>query len=474
MEFTLKEIVDITKGELVQGGPSTLVKGISTDSRTLNPGEGFLTLVGERFDGSQFIAQALSKGAAGIITHSDPASITLPETVWLVRVPDALTALGDLAAAWRQRFTLPVVAISGSGGKTTTKEIIAHALSNERVALITEKNYNNLIGVPLTLLQLNSTHECAVLEIGMNAPGELARLTQISAPQIAALTNIGTAHIGQLGSEDALIQAKAEMFTSLGADALIIINSDCGLTKKMLARIEAPQRRKTFGLAHGADVMARRIVPLAPYGYAMALDVQGELAHVEFRTFGKYNVYNALCAACILAELGMPVRAIAQYLSSFRASGMRSEIVQVNGITIIKDCYNANPSSVIQTLESLDDFQIKGESYVLLGDMLELGEHSAGYHRDVGRAFKQYPVTKVFTIGELGQIISNTAQKYGQVAIHFASKSEAISTLGELLRPGDVLLIKGSRLMELEEVAEKLVAILDARGSTVLNPYMRR
>ncbi len=462
MQFTVQEIVEITRGELVQGQPSTLVSALSTDSRTLKPGDAFLTLVGEQFDGSTFIAQALSKGTTGIITHAVPAPSVMPENIWIIRVSDTLKALGDLAATWRKRFTLPMVAISGSGGKTTTKDIIAHALAHDRVALVTEKNYNNLIGVPLMLLQLTDSHECAVLELGMNARGELARLTQLSAPHIAALTNIGTAHIGKLGSEEALLQAKAEMFESLSPDALIIINSDCPLTKKMLERIDAPQRRKTFGLAHEADVVARKILPLRPYGYTMTIDVQGQQAHVELRTFGKYNVYNALCAASILAELGLPVSTIAEHLSNFRAFGMRSETVEVNGVTIIKDCYNSNPTSVIQTLESLDDFLIKRNSYVLLGDMLELGEHSGGYHRDVGRAFKQYPVTKVFTIGELGQIISDTAQKYGQATLHFSSKSEAISTLGELLRPGDALVIKGSRLMRLEEVADKLMNILSS------------
>jgi UDP-N-acetylmuramoyl-tripeptide--D-alanyl-D-alanine ligase len=438
MQFTVQEIVEITRGQLVQGQPSTLVSALSTDSRTLKPGDAFLTLVGEQFDGSTFIAQALSKGAAGLITHTVPAPSVVSENIWIIRVSDTLKALGDLAATWRKRFTLPVVAISGSGGKTTTKDIIAHALAGDRVALVTEKNYNNLIA------------------------GELGRLTQLSAPHIAALTNIGTAHIGKLGSEEALLQAKAEMFESLSPDALIIINSDCPLTRKMLERIDAPQRRKTFGLAHGADVVARKILPLTPYGYTMTIDVQGQQAHIELRTFGKYNVYNALCAASILAELGLPVSTIAEHLSNFRAFGMRSETVEVNGVAIIKDCYNSNPTSVIQTLESLDDFLIKRNSYVLLGDMLELGEHSVGYHRDVGRAFKQSRVTKVFTIGELGQIISDTAQKYGQATLHFSSKSEAISTLGELLRPGDVLVIKGSRLMRLEEVADKLINILSS------------
>jgi UDP-N-acetylmuramoyl-tripeptide--D-alanyl-D-alanine ligase len=456
MKLTVGDIVACTGGTLVAGSPQTIVRSISTDTRTLKPGDAFLSLVGENFDGSRFIEDALRKGAIGIITHSQRDE-TLPEGSFRILVADSLRSLGDIAARWRATLHPTIVALTGSSGKTTTKEMISWVLSGKRSALITEKNYNNLIGVPLTLLKLDPDHECAVLELGMNEKGELGRLTKIVSPDFAALTNIGTAHLGKFGSLDGLRTAKAEMFLALRRNPLIIINADCELTRKMLADIADAHERLTFGIRNEADVMALEINPLKPYGYNFILDIEGRHTVVELRSFGLFNVSNALCAAAILHCLGGSVGDIAAGLSEFRPLDMRSEIEEVAGILFIKDHYNSNPTSVLQVLRSLKDVANRQKRYVLLGDMLELGAFEERFHREIGEWFKTHRVDTLFTFGDRAKIIHDTASACGQEATHFVAKDEAVATLTELLAPGDVLLAKGSRLLHLEEIVDPVM-----------------
>jgi UDP-N-acetylmuramoyl-tripeptide--D-alanyl-D-alanine ligase len=456
MELTVSEIVQCTGGTLLRGRSELTVRSISTDTRTLKRGDVFLTLVGENFDGSQFIGEAIQKGAAGIITHT-LAEQELPEGAFRIQVADPLRALGDIAARWRAKLRPTVVALTGSGGKTTTKEMVGKVLSGARNALVTEKNYNNLIGVPLMVLQLTPEHECAVLELGMNERGELGRLTKIVSPDFAALTNIGSAHIGKFGSLDGLLSAKAEMFLALRYNALIIVNADCQTTKKMLASIGDEHERLTFSIRNDADVMALEVNPLKPYGYAFILDIEGRNTEVELNAFGFYNVSNALCAAAILHCLGVSVGDIAAGLSEFRPQAMRSEIEEVGGVVFIKEYYNSNPASVMQVLQSMNDVANRQKSYVLLGDMLELGTFEERYHREVGEWFKTHRVDMLFTLGERAKTISDTARALGQDTTHFVRKDEAIAALTEVLSPGDVLLAKASRLMHFEEIIDAVM-----------------
>jgi UDP-N-acetylmuramoyl-tripeptide--D-alanyl-D-alanine ligase len=453
MHLKISDILKMTEGRLVSGNPDLLIESFSSDTRKIEPGDFFIGLKGENFDGSQFVEEAFSKGATGVMVSNLPPGIDLSPDKNCIIVDDTLQALGDLAALWRQKKDPRVVAVMGSAGKTTTKEMIVHLASSNFFLTATKGNHNNTIGVPLTLFDIDDQTEMVVVELGMNMVGEMGRLGEITDPDFLVVTNIGRAHIGMFGSRERLIQAKAEIFDSLRPECLLITNVDCPYTASFLKYARYKHPHFTFGIQRDAHIRAANIqsVTMEMYDFDLIIDGQ-EWGSMRLPLFGRFNVYNALGAISALYALGMDMNTVGESLGRFLPTRMRSETLHINGIRIISDCYNANPDSVTQALHSLREGITPGKTFVVLGDMLELGSEAEKFHKEVGALFADLGVDFLVTYGNLASLISQEASSWGQMFIHARTHEEIASFLVDRLNPGDTVLIKGSRLMQLENV----------------------
>jgi UDP-N-acetylmuramoyl-tripeptide--D-alanyl-D-alanine ligase len=443
--------------------PDDLVfNSVSTDSRQVEAGALFFALRGPRHDGHNFVAEALRLGAAGAVVDRPIAGASAP----LARVSDTLAALGDLACWTRARSPIRVVAVTGSNGKTTTKEMIASICSaadfpppRTRI-LKTQGNENNLIGLPRTLLHLRGDEAVAVLEMGMNRAGEIARLLEIARPDYAVITNIGPAHLeGFGGSLAGVAAAKAELFAGLSRDAVIAVNVDDEWVQR-LATVFAG-RQITFG--SGADVRARAVVDLGVDGIGFDLVVSERAAKVRLRCIGQHNVTNALAAAAIGHAMGFSLEVIVRGLERTVATAMRMQVTRLpNGVTLINDAYNANPSSVEAALLALRRFS--GRPVVVLGEMWELGDEARRAHRFIGERAVALGVQQLFLMGAQAEAVAAGALAAGMQAeaIHIGgSHAEVADAVAARWRPGDIVLVKGSRGMKMEEV----VRLLESTGS---------
>jgi UDP-N-acetylmuramoyl-tripeptide--D-alanyl-D-alanine ligase len=454
MNLSLQEAAGATGARLLQAGGPEAISRVSTDTRTISPGDCFVALRGERLDGHEYIDEAVDAGAAALIVERE---FPQHRGVHQLIVADTLHALGELARHWRKRnIHVPAVVLTGSSGKTTTKEMAARVVGGSRRVLATHGNLNNLIGLPQMMFQLGEEHEATILELGMNTPGELQRLVEIAQPQCVAVTNITNAHIGKLGSEENLYQAKAESLRYSGDDVIVVLNAEDRLSQRVRAEHARGRRVISFGMTGGAEVRARQLEPLEPFGYAFELQVGQAAERVELRMFGRHNVSNALAAAAIGRFFDIPLEEIAARLSSFEPMGNRSEVEKINGWLVVKDYYNASPAAVEQALHSLRDFRVPGRYFAVLADMLELGDMEERYHREVGHLASTAGLQKLFTLGERGKWISDAAAAGGTRTGHFADVDAAAESIRGELRPGDLLLIKGSRLMKLETLYELL------------------
>jgi UDP-N-acetylmuramoyl-tripeptide--D-alanyl-D-alanine ligase len=463
MNWTLRDVVNATGATVVAATPDDLVfNSVSTDSRQVEAGALFFALHGPRHDGHNFVAEALRLGAAGAVVDRPIAGAPAP----LARVPDTLAALGDLARWTRARSPIRVVAVTGSNGKTTTKEMIASVCSaadfpppRTRV-LKTQGNENNLIGLPRTLLHLQGDEAVAVLEMGMNRAGEIARLLEIARPDYAVITNIGPAHLeGFGGSLAGVAAAKAELFAGLSRDAVIAVNVDDQWVRR-LATVFAG-RQITFGT--DADVRARAVVDLGVDGIGFDLVVSGRAAKVRLRCIGQHNVTNALAAAAIGHAMGFSLEVIARGLEHAVAIAMRMQVTRLpNGVTLINDAYNANPSSVEAALQALRRFS--GRPVVVLGEMWELGDEARRAHRFIGERAVALGVEQLFLMGAQAETVAAGALAAGMQpeAIHIGgSHAEVADAVAARWQPGDIVLVKGSRGMKMEEV----VRLLESTGS---------
>lgn len=456
MNLPLQQLVRTLGCTLPESALGTSISAVSTDTRSLRPGDCFVALRGDNFDGHDYIARAVEAGAGVVVTEfRTEAAGDVPQLV----VPDTLHALGEMARLWRyENRHVPAAAIVGSNGKTTTKEMTAALLAPDHRALVTTGNLNNLVGVPRMLFALEAGHDAAVLEAGMNQPGELLRLVGIIQPQCVALVNITNAHVGNFGSQEALFQAKCDALRAAPEDAVLVMNADDNQSRR--ARVEHAGNRRvvTFGLGEGAEVRAADVRPLQPFGYAFRLHAgDGAGAHdVRLSVFGRHNVMNALCAAAIARFLGVGAADIAARLTDFRPGLNRSEVEEIAGWHMVKDYYNASPAAVENALRSLADFHVPGRRYAVLGDMLELGELEREYHEHIGRVAAACGLELLVTVGGRGALIHDAASAAGQRTAHCADADEAAALLGNLLAAGDLVLVKGSRLMKLERVYELL------------------
>ncbi|WP_224984553.1 UDP-N-acetylmuramoyl-tripeptide--D-alanyl-D-alanine ligase [Geomonas agri] len=450
--FTLKEIAEATGGRMI-GEAQTVVSGVSTDSRQVAPGELFVPLVGERFDGHDFIAAAAGRGVtAFLMAESWHAGHGLPAGACAVLVKDTLHALGDLAGWHRRRFDLKVVAVTGSNGKTTTKEMLARILAQTGPGLKTEGNLNNLIGLPLTLFRLTGRERWAVVEIGMSEFGEIDRLAEIAEPQVGIITNAFPAHLETLGSVEGVARAKGELFLRLKEGAVAVYNVDDPLVSACPTHLNVT--RLTFGL-RGAEVSSASIKSLGKEGESFTLRLPDGEEQVALKAYGRHNIYNALAAAAAAHALGVPGPVIRQGLEEFTPYDKRFQLEDVAGVTLIDDSYNANPASMAAALTTLKDVAGGARTAAVLGDMLELGLGTEEAHRELGRKAAA-TVERLYLLGELAREVATGALEAGFPAeriLHAASHEELSAALTAWLEPGDCVLFKGSRGMKMDKVA---------------------
>ncbi|RQW89694.1 MAG: UDP-N-acetylmuramoyl-tripeptide--D-alanyl-D-alanine ligase [Geobacter sp.] len=451
--FTVSEIVKAVGGT-VTGVTDARVLGVSTDSRSVEPGELFVPLRGERFDGHEFIAAALARGVRVLLAEQGRYDLeSLPTGASCITVADTLRALGDLAAFHRTRFSLPVVAITGSNGKTTTKEMLATILARSGDGLKTAGNLNNLIGLPRMVFQLSEAHSWAILEMGMSEPGEIDRLAEIARPDFGVITNVAPAHLQSMGSIAAVSSAKGELFLRLCQGSTAVFNAD----DPFVAELPTPPgvRKISFGLGE-AEVRAEKIESLGRAGQSFVLILPSGMIAVKMKVFGRHNVQNALAAATVAHLLGLAPDDIRKGLESFSPVEKRFSPEDINGILLIDDSYNANPASMRAALTTVAGLKGTGRGIAVLGDMLEMGESSPAMHEEIG-SLAAHCVERLYLLGDMAEYVARGAMAGGlpaEAIILAQSHAEILDDLGRAMRPGDCVLVKGSRGMRMETVAE--------------------
>lgn len=452
IRMDMRSVAEITGGHLMQNGASVEFQGISTDSRTLQPGDLFIPLRGDNYDGHDYLTQAIQNGAAACLSEEMIGGLLVP----VVKVADTLKALGDLAAAMRRQFSGPVVGITGTSGKTTCKEMLAAILKHDGPGLKSAGNFNNLIGVPLTLFGLKSEHCWAVVEMGMSARGEIARLAEIAAPNIGLITNVGAGHLENFEEISGVAMAKGELFICLPPDGVALINAD----DPEVCRLPVANgvRKVLFGARADADVRADKVV--AENGsVSFDLSIDGLTQRVLLHLPGRHNVSNALGAAAAATVLGISLQDISAGLEAFKPCPGRMELVELPGdIVILEDSYNANPLSVHAALDALHDLGAAGHRIAVLADMLELGPTAPELHQQIGSIAAER-TDRLFTYGALAEEIARGAVDAGLPVdkVCVANSHEELSArLIEVLETGDRVLIKGSRGMRMEKITDSL------------------
>jgi UDP-N-acetylmuramoyl-tripeptide--D-alanyl-D-alanine ligase len=458
--FTHEELAAATGGRWIGVTPPA-AEGVSTDTRTLAPGALFVALRGERFDAHDHLAEAGAKGAcAAIVSESWLAGGGAgPAALPLLAVPDTLAALGALARAHRRRFRIPVIGVTGSNGKTTTREMIAAILATRGAVLKTEGNLNNEVGVPLTLFGLDASHAAAVVEMGMNHPGEIARLAAIAEPQVGVVTLAAPAHLEGLGSVEAVADAKAELYQGLPEGGVAIANAD---DARMLRRAQSSGRRMiTFSAAKGrrGDVVVLEIVSQGEDGLRFVLGVGNREVGVHAPALvGAHNAANAAAAAAAAIALGCTDREIARGLAAVRPVGRRLRLERLpSGVRLLDDCYNANPASMSAALGTLVALAGPGvRAVAVLGDMLELGAFEEEAHRALGAEAARAGVSALAAFGPRARGIAEAAREGGLAPFHTEDVDALVRWAKATIAPGDVVLVKGSRGMKLERLVEAL------------------
>lgn len=453
--FTINEIAHATGGRIV-GLAAGEVTAVSTDSRSVAPGQLFVPLRGERFDGHSFIQEVAEKGVTAILAEEQwLKGHSIPDALTCITVKNSLRALGDLAAEWRQRFEIPIIGVTGSNGKTTVKEMLATILELTGPGLKTSGNLNNLVGLPQMLFKLRPEHCWAVLEMGMSEPGEIDRLASIAAPRVGIVLNALPAHLQSMGTVEAVAAAKGELLHRISDGGLAVVNADDPRVASLSQNASA--RRISFGVDRG-EVRAREIELLGLEGQRFLLVTPHGEAAVCLKACGRHNVYNALAAtAALLEKVDLPT--IVAGLEAFIPYKGRFQIEQLGGITLVDDSYNANPASTKAALETLSQIAAVGHRIAVLGDMLELGDHEAEAHLGVG-AVAGRNVDRLYLTGE--RMVKYAAE--GAMLAHMPAESvvcctshrEIAERLHQTATEGDVILIKGSRGMTMEKVATEL------------------
>jgi UDP-N-acetylmuramoyl-tripeptide--D-alanyl-D-alanine ligase len=458
MPITADDIIKATGGELLSGNSKTF-SSVSIDSRTISEGEVFFAIRGEKFDGHNFLDKALLKGIGAVV---DSRPVSLPKDRVMIYVKDTLKALQDLAHFLRIKLDIPVVAITGSNGKTTTKEMVYSILSGSFKTLKNEGNLNNHIGLPLSLTRLEPDHEAIVLEMGMNAPGEIRRLCEITVPTHGIVTNIGSAHLGRLGSYEAVRDAKLEILESL---SVAVLNADDRFLMQGVVETEKFNGEIiTFSINNDSHVMAKDIQITKRGSYFKLEFKDAGRIPVNLNIHGVFNVYNALAASAVCFSLGIQIDKIKSALEDFSSFPMRFEVIERKGITVINDAYNANPTSMEESLKELVRLGRSGRRIAALGDMRELNDFSEDAHRTLGRKLSEMNVDVFIAVGEMMSLAAEECMKLkGGKSVPeiytFRDVNDANEDIINIVKHGDIILTKGSRLMQMDKIAGR---ILDA------------
>ena len=454
-QFTLTQVMQATNAVLKKITSASIFGGVTTDTRKVEEGMLFVALKGEKFDGHDFIAEAAKKGAIGAIVNKDYDVSRLEDVeIDILAVNDTLKAYQDLAKLWRSKFSIPVIGITGSNGKTTTKDLTAAVLSGKWNVLKTQANFNNEIGLPMTLLQLNKSYDVAVVEMGMRGLGQIKLLTDIAKPTIGVITNVGETHMELLGSIENIAKAKSEMAQAIEIDGEVVLNADDEHVAKMHEVTKA--RPIYFGINHAADVKAFNVKTVGEGKTEFDAFIGENMAHFTLNMLGIHNVYNCLAALAVGYACGLTIEEMQKGLASFKPTAMRFEYKKVGDFNVINDAYNASPMSTKAALSNLAKVT-DGRKILVMGDMFELGSVEVKAHEDIAVQAKEAGVSIIVTRGTLTQ---NTARKAREIGIpevyECANHEEAVATLKKVLQKDDTVLFKGSHGMHMEKIIELL------------------
>jgi UDP-N-acetylmuramoyl-tripeptide--D-alanyl-D-alanine ligase len=460
LSISLNELLKVTTGKLWDDvkANQTIARGVSIDSRSIKKENLFVAIPGERFDGHQFVSEAAKKGASLVIISQEKTSQVDKEKlegIPAVLVEDARKALRDIALWHRNKFEVPTVAVTGTNGKTTTKDMIAQVLSSKFRVLKSIRSYNNLVGVPLTLFEINSDTEVLVLELGMSNPGEIGVLTRIAKANLGVITNIGPAHLESMESLEKIAQAKFELLDNMASPRTAVLNADDEFLAQKIK--EAKEKTISFAINNKADIKASEVTTTTNEGY-IGFKVNGKL-NMNLKLLGEHNVYNALAAFAVGTLMGVEEAKIKRSLERYEPSELRMELVRMGNVRAINDSYNANPVSMANALKTLRQMKSEGRRIAVLGDMLELGERTFEYHLDLGRSVAESKVDILLTVGKHSPAIGDGARRHGmspERILSFDDNQKVSAHLLENLKAGDLVLIKGSRRMKLEEVVLSL------------------
>jgi len=448
--LTLTKVAQLANGLLVQGDGKEIVTRVSTDSRTLQPGDLFVPLRGENFDGHKFVAQASERGAVGAMVEESWKGAA-PDAFALIRVSDTLAAYQSLATNYRRSLPLKAVVITGSNGKTSTKDFVAATLSRGFRVTKTEGNFNNHVGLPQTMLGASASDEIAVWEIGMNHPGEIAALSKLAAPDVAIITNVGLAHIEFMGSREAIAAEKGALAEAVGAEGTVILNADDPYSQGIAGRTRA--KVILAGIENGF-VRATEVTQSAS-GCEFTILEGAHRCRAQLPVPGIHMVQNAMLAVAAGRAFGLSLEDCAAGLASTPLTKARLQIKEFNGIQFIDDSYNANPDSMKAALRTLVELDADGRRVAVLGQMSELGEESERGHREVGEAAAAFGIDELIAVGATGATMARAAHQAGlQKSTAVAEPEEAAGLLRETASPGDLILVKGSRSARMERVLE--------------------
>ncbi|MGC9965587.1 MAG: UDP-N-acetylmuramoyl-tripeptide--D-alanyl-D-alanine ligase [Syntrophobacteraceae bacterium] len=460
---TVAALAEAAGGEVLRGDPDARLGAISTDTRKIAPGDIFIALRGENHDGHGFVADAVRKGAGAVIV-SERIAMPPDSSAAVIKVGDTLFALGEIARRHRMRFDIPVIAVSGSNGKSSTKEMIAAIFNRTRKVLKNKGNFNNLIGLPLTLLELNEEHSAAVVEMGINAPGEMERLAQIGSPTIAVITNIHPAHLEGLESIDRIMEEKGKLWKSLRPNGIAVVNLDDTRLSHFAERIDA--RKITCSLTNAAaDVSVCSQIVISEGCTSFRISARGSEISVSLPVMGIHHAQNALAATAAALGTGSSAEEIEAGLNTYEALSQRMSCLKLpGGGFLVDDTYNANPCSMIAAVEAVRSASSGRPFVAVLGEMLELGQDGPALHFDVGKRVGAARPSGLITLGPLGNEILKGAQAAGvdeSVCFHAGNHAEAVDFLRRVMPEGAWVLVKGSRGMTMERVVEAMVGEFD-------------
>ncbi len=462
MTWTIENILEATGGECLCGKTDHTFSGISIDSRHIGHDALFIAIRGEVHDAHRFVEDAVNLGVRGLVIEKKksaefPLSDWCQQDVTCIAVEDTTRALGAMAAFHRRRFRASVVAITGSTGKTTTREMMAAIVSQRYKTLSSKKNYNNEIGLPLTLFELNQHHDWAVIELGMNHLGEIARLTEICKPNIGVITNIGPVHLEGVGSIEGVMRAKGELLEKMDPEGTAVLNADDKRVLKMARNTSL--KTVLFGQSKDALIRAEALTEEG-VGISFRLILPKESVPVHMGIPGKFMVSNALAASTVGYLLGLSAAEIKTGLERFQPVEGRMALLEIDsGIHIVNDAYNANPASMDAAIRTLCILKKGNRGIIVMGDMLELGVHAESMHKDVGRLIGGSDIVRVYITGAFANTVASAAMAGGldRHHIHIGTKDEIFEDLVQWLQPGDWILVKGSRAMGMEVIVNKLV-----------------